>query len=597
MTMTAKTTIKTTNSTSLNLPKVYAGGLVFAFSGLDGETSYEKPFVGNFLCDQLGLRFQFGIDRELVFRLKKGVREIDYQLITGDIMEADLYYNEKPSPLLMIFADTHTIVGHCGNCEPVLNGGINSIQEKHSDITISSSKSDVLILTTSEEKGIIRFALCYGDIADKDKLLLKAQASLDINLCELKEKRLDFLRKLPKCNFTNKHIEELFYKCCSIQKLNTYSPTGKIPVRWTTPDRVPHKDMWLWDSVFHSIGLRHIDISLAKDAIYAVLSSQHKDGMIAHAISPYKTSTITQPPVLAWGAFEVYKFCKDKNFLKKCYEPLKLYLEWDMKNRDKNNNYLLEWFIEDDPKCRSGESGMDNSVRFDEATDMDAIDFSCFLSNEAKHMALICKEIGKDEDLPFWNNISNDTDTAINSILWCEEDKFYYDRDMKGEFNYVKACSSFLPLFSKTASIEQGKQLVKHLTNTDEFWCELPIPSISLDNPKHSTDMWRGSTWINYTLMICIGLVNYGYDDLAMELKNKTLNSVLKWYLNTGTVFEFYDCHDRIEPTRLIRKGICTPPVNHNRKIFAVRDFGWTSAIIIDILMNNNLKDIKGAKT
>ena len=48
-------------------------------------------------------------------------------------------------------------------------------------------------------------------------------------------------------------------KALSLMKTQVYTPEGRIQHRFTTPDRWPHHGMWLWDSVFHAIGWRHLD--------------------------------------------------------------------------------------------------------------------------------------------------------------------------------------------------------------------------------------------------------------------------------------------------------------------------------------------------
>ena len=63
---------------------------------------------------------------------------------------------------------------------------------------------------------------------------------------------------------------------------------------------------------------------------------------------------------------------------------LEAHLEWIMAHRDSDGAGLVEWAIEGDPQCRSGESGMDNSPRFDAATQLDATDFNAYLSLECE---------------------------------------------------------------------------------------------------------------------------------------------------------------------------------------------------------------------
>ena len=150
-------------------------------------------------------------------------------------------------------------------------------------------------------------------------------------------------------------------KALSIMKTQVYSPEGRIHHRWTTPDRWPHRRMWLWDTAFHAIGWRHVDPAVARDSILAVLDMQAPDGFIAHMMDPVGTSHITQPPVLALGAKLVHDAAPDSRWIEDVYPNLGAYVEWDLVHRDRDGLGLVEWEIEGDPHCRSGESGMDNS--------------------------------------------------------------------------------------------------------------------------------------------------------------------------------------------------------------------------------------------
>jgi len=47
---------------------------------------------------------------------------------------------------------------------------------------------------------------------------------------------------------------------------------------------------------------------------------------------------------------------------------------------------------------------------------------------------------------------------------------------------------------------------------------------------------WRGSTWINMNWFIYKGLRNYGFDDIANELKSKTMEMIEK-----SGFYEYYN--------------------------------------------------------
>ena len=47
--------------------------------------------------------------------------------------------------------------------------------------------------------------------------------------------------------------QSLLGKAFSVMRVNALSPEGGITQHWSTPDRTPHRWMWLWDSCYHSL--------------------------------------------------------------------------------------------------------------------------------------------------------------------------------------------------------------------------------------------------------------------------------------------------------------------------------------------------------
>lgn len=340
--------------------------------------------------------------------------------------------------------------------------------------------------------------------------------------------------------------------------------------------------MWLWDSVFNSIGFKYIDKSLAKDTLIAVLKTQKDDGMIPHMSSPRGySSDITQPPVLAWGIYDLYRHTKDISVLTETYEKLKKYLVWMMENRDTNKNFLYEWNIDSTSTLeRCNECGADNSPRFDNVTAMDSIDFSCYMANDTRCMSKIAEVLNMPDEASYWDGIFQKIKDAVNDNLYDEEDGLYYDKILDtGEFRKVKTYASFLPMFAEICDKERAKSLYSHLCNAKEFASKMPVPTVSMDDVNFSSDMWRGSSWIVSNYMIIRGLKNYGYIEKSKEFVNATLSAVLKWYLNDGVIYEYYDPKNEISPSRLERKGPNITPYMPMLRKQTVKDYGWSAAL------------------
>ncbi len=371
------------------------------------------------------------------------------------------------------------------------------------------------------------------------------------------------------------------YKACSQLKTQLCSAEGLMKRRWTTPDRWPHQKMWLWDSVFHAMGLRHIDLAAAKETLEAVFDAQQPDGFIPHMSSPDKVSDITQPPILAFGIELVLECGPDQEFLKRLYPKNAAYLKWVFANRDSDGAGLVEWAIEARENCRSGESGMDNSSRFDGAIQLDAPDFNAYLAQECEIMAKFATQLGL-PDTDYWDKQHNRICSLLNERLWSEEKGLYVDYDVENQVHSdVLSSAGFLPLIAGAPTPEMARKIVANLKNPDRFGTAFPVPSISHDSKAYSKDMWRGPTWININVLIARGLDRYGFHDEATALRQRTIAEIEQNYTRFGTFFEFYDDRGECTPPELLRKGVCRPDISPYHQVFM--DYGWSGTLYIDL--------------
>ena len=150
------------------------------------------------------------------------------------------------------------------------------------------------------------------------------------------------------------------------------------------PELYPHQ--WNWDSAFIAMGLAHHDPARAQMEIRSLLAGQWRNGMIPHIIFNRKvnsyfpgpewwdvalceaaslnplTSGITQPPLLAWAASQIYKHSPNKSrvqqFLGSIYDQLVESFRFFRENRVVDDTGLV---------CiiHPWESGLDNAPNWD----------------------------------------------------------------------------------------------------------------------------------------------------------------------------------------------------------------------------------------
>lgn len=576
----------------INYPKIWGQGSIFASSGLETKTTATNSLVGSLLADRIGFEFKTPIRSFFYFKFKnrEEIDNIEFDVITSDLIKGRLTdkLGEEYELLISFWSENTVNVKVCAYLRASFDFDEDMTEQMVDDALTFTRGSEKYAFLENRDGSAIRMAFSYGENAIEN---VKNAVVSDIE-SDAKAK-LAFYSRLPRPQFKDLDEEMLYYKCFSVMKSMIYSPEGRYKTYWSTPDRYPHKDCWLWDTAFHVVGLKYISPDLAKDAIRAVLTIQHDDGYIPHQFSVDADSAVTQPPVLSWAVYELYKATGNTDLAQEVFDKLAGYLTWDMNNRDVNKNGLLEYEVnEDSVTNRCDESGMDNTPRFDGESKMDCIDFSCFFANDAMCLSKLATAIGRNDDAKYWNDIYEKTKKAINGLLWNDKDDFYYDRRMDGTLCEVKSVSAFLALFAGVCDEKQAQALVEHLDNPNEFGTPFPIPTVSADDKTYPTmDMFRGTVWLNFNYMIADGLEKYGFGEKASYIREKTVEQVKKWYLTDGVIYEFYDSRDKVSPRRLARKGNPLQPYIPDIRIQCVHDFSWGSCFVPDIIIKRNKSD------
>lgn len=530
---------------SLLTSSLWHTGNLLAFSHLDGPTDYAHGLVARTVST--------GLDIQWPALCKIGFETVaEEALVTSDLFEIRM----KNGALLRgVLLDAHHLLIE-GSC---------IVQTSSPAISSTALDNRVLIgATTHFNPSLIH--------ADFD---------------QARTARLSWLNTLelpPSAEDLSLASQRSFARAISQMKGQVCSPEGIIKHPWTTPDRWPHRAMWLWDSAFHAIGWRHIDPLLAQAMIDAVLDAQGTDGFIAHMVDPHHRSEITQPPILAFAAKLILEKSHDERWLALIYPKLCAYVEWDASHRDTDGDGLVEWFIEDELDCRSGESGMDNSPRFDCALALAAPDFNAFLAGEYEVLAEFAQRLGKDHDAEQWSARHADLSRLINEKLWSTEHQLYCDRDPRSDtLTPVLSSAGFLPLICGAPSQAKARALATHLENPATFGTALPIPSIATCNQQYySKDMWRGPVWININWFVARGLHRYGLDAEAKSLRTKTLHELERLTEIYGTFFEYIDDQGEVEPPLLLRK-LKNIPGKHPHQ--AIHDYGWSATLYVDWLL------------
>ncbi len=379
------------------------------------------------------------------------------------------------------------------------------------------------------------------------KSLIKQAQAVDLDAFRKKQNTLShptYLNSLA--DQSDKHL------AASVHNILRANLLGYKDSFYTAPNRAIHKGHWLWDSCFHCFAWDLFDKKKVEQILDSFFWQQEADGFLPIAFNHIKRKErayATQPPLIAWVAATV---TKNKKLINKIYPSLCRFNDWLEKNRQLSNG-LFQWKT-------AGESGMDNSPRFDDAPGKEVsnaanldhcsrvinnkvahIDLSAMMALHYKSMAQLAETIGNVEDVKKWQKKYNSIKKKINQFLYDPKTKFYHDRQISGKWNKLKTIAAFWTLIAEIPGKTQAKAVVKHLMNPAEFFTPLPVPSVAIDEKSFCFNYWRGPVWINTCYMVVAGLNKMGFDKEAKLVGQRVVDGIKKELSYSGYFWEIYD--------------------------------------------------------
>ena len=336
----------------------------------------------------------------------------------------------------------------------------------------------------------------------------------------------------------------------------------------------------------------------------------------------YPSTGMTQPPVVGFCLERIYEIAKDKvsnlNFIKQNIDKVFKNHEYFYNNRDPKNEGLVYIY-------HNWESGTDNSPLWDSIfetmnppeytferrdtshvnpderptkreydhylhiidiakehnyDDAKIAEHSPFLVQDPLFNAMLIKSnkalinlfqlIGgnesKIEQLKSWNAKSI---ASFNSKLYDKDLKAYVHYDLRNERPIkLVSSSSFSPLYAGIPNKEQAAELIETMISKfggDSMYLLASFdPTSEKFNPKK---YWRGPVWINLNWILYYGLQEYGYNDLAQQIKSDSLE-----ILDKVGFYEYFDA----------RKS----EYKKDSKGYGGGDFSWSAALYLDLINN-----------
>ncbi|MDP9961069.1 trehalase family glycosidase [Chryseobacterium lathyri] len=157
----------------------------------------------------------------------------------------------------------------------------------------------------------------------------------------------------------------------------------------------------------------------------------------------------------------------------------------------------------------------------------------------------------------------------INIYFWDENTECYKDYHLKKHKNTPSEhIAALYPLFLGLADQAQAESVAKNITEKFLYQGGLVTTTKKTGQQWDLPNAWAPYQWLGFKAM-----KNYGFDELATEIKNNWCGNVERVYSNTGKLMEKYNALD----TETIAGGGEYPNQD---------GFGWTNGVYLKLKQN-----------
>jgi putative isomerase len=319
------------------------------------------------------------------------------------------------------------------------------------------------------------------------------------------------------------------------------------------------RGFWAWDSWKHAVALSYFDTELAKNQIRAMFDYQDESGMIADCVFPDPEENNyrdTKPPLATWAVWKIFITDSDTAFLKEMYPDLKKYNQWWYKNRDFNNNKILEYGSCDGTRVAAmWESGMDNAARFDSAfmqkidnsawtINQESVDLNAYMCYELQLLERIALTIGKDSEASVFKQDFDELKDMLSNIFWDDQRKYFFDKNISDDENIdIYGTEAWTMLWTQLANKKQAHGVKDRIMDTSLFNTFVPLPTLNASHPAFDpvNGYWRGPVWIDQAYFAISGLRQYKFLNEVDILSEKLFNNCEGLIDSDKPIFENYN--------------------------------------------------------
>jgi len=413
--------------------------------------------------------------------------------------------------------------------------------------------------------------------------------------------------KLP----IEQHIEKLWDELTR----TAYEEKGtllKLPKPYIVPGG-RFNEFFYWDSYFVMLGLQVSGrIEMMKNIVDNCAYLINKFGFVPNASRTYFL-TRSQPPYFSLMLDLIFESTNDEKIYSQYFETLEKEYQFWMDGADylengnnyrrvvktQNGDFLNRYFDdENNPRPESYmidvedaetsantefyrnvraacESGWDfssrwftdgNSIQTIETLNLAQVDLNCLLWHLENTLAKASDLQNFEDKNKYYSKKAKARKIAIDKYFWSEEDKIYKDYNIKSQSQTSSEhIATLYPLFLNLSNQEHAKAVSE--TINEKFLKKGGLITTTQDSGQQwdSPNAWAPYQWLGF-----VAMKNYGFDDVAENIKNNWCSNVDRIYNNTGKLMEKYNAID----TTSIAGGGEYPNQD---------GFGWTNGVYIKL--------------
>ena len=194
---------------------------------------------------------------------------------------------------------------------------------------------------------------------------------------------------------------------------------------------------------------------------------------------------------------------------------------------------------------------------------------NCLYYEDLRAAAELAHRLSRSRDEQKLAHRADELKARIQEFCWDPRDRFYYTADVQCVDRRaeliphvargmgmswkclplrIQMFTGFLPLWCGLASNEQAHELLhRHYLNSDKFRAASGVRSLSAEESMYSLvrssnpSNWLGPIWIIVNYFAWKGFKNYGFEEAAADLSDKTIRVLSDDLSTSGSLNEYYD--------------------------------------------------------